>query len=126
MKYLLLFLITIPALAETITCPPEIKSEQKILDVPKGWKQEEERLNARQTLTGIAFYDGPVDEGATLAPTSEGTKSVWTFEDKKRTHFLACNYRMTYMMVVKELKKVERCEVEYPEKSTIPTSINCK
>jgi hypothetical protein len=124
MKYLLLALLSFPALAESITCPPEIKSEQKILDVPKGWKSEEERLNARQMLKSVTIYEGAVDEGATLAPTETAEKkNVWVLEEK-RTHFLACSYGMTYMILVKDLKKAKRCEIEYDDK-TLPKSINC-
>jgi len=125
MKYLLLSLLSLPAFAEKLECPEEIKSEQKILNIPKGWKSEEERMNARQMLKHISFYDGAVDEGATLVPAKENGKSVWKFE-KGKTYYLACAYRMTYMMVTKELKGKSRCEVEYPEKSTIPKSIECK
>lgn len=126
MKYLLLALISFPALAESITCPPEIKSEQKILDVPKGWKSEEERFNSRQLLRSVAIYEGPVDEGAILAPTEQGEKkNVWVFEGKKQSHYLACSYGLTYMMLVKDLKKATRCEIEYDDKS-LPKSINCR
>ncbi len=127
MKFLLLFVLSFPALATTYVCPPEITSDQKILNVPKDWKVEEESMNARQKLEHITFYNGPVDDGASLAPTMENGKAVWTFDkEDKRGNYLACVYRMTYMLLVKELKGVTRCEVEYPEKSTIPKSINCK
>jgi hypothetical protein len=57
----------------------------------------------------------------------EKGKSVWVFDktDKKK-NYLACMYRMTFMVLVKELKNVSRCEVEYPKESTIPKSIVCK
>ena len=127
MKYLLLFALSFPVMAETFVCPPEIKSEQKIISVPKGWKAEEESYNARQVLEHITFYNGPVDEGASLAPTQENGKSVWTLDkNDKRGNYLACVYRMTYMVLVKELKGITRCEAEYAEKSMIPKSINCK
>ena len=120
-------ILSFPAFADKIECPPEIKSEQKILNIPKGWASEEESLNARQMLTHITFYNGPADEGAALAPAEENGKFVWVFsKDDKRKNYLACVYRMTYMLLVKELKNVSRCEVEYPEKSMIPKSIDCK
>jgi hypothetical protein len=126
MIFLLLFL-SFSAMAETYVCPPEIKSEQKILSVPNGWKTEEERLNARQSLSQISFYNGPVDEGASLAPSEENGKSVWVFDKtEKKKNYLACMYRMTFMVLVKELKNVSRCEVEYLKESAIPKSIVCK
>ena len=126
MKYLFLVFLSIPAFGAEINCPPELRTEQKSVDAPKGWKVYEEKFNSRHMLTSVDFFDGQPDEGVRLAPNStEGDKSTWRFE-KSVTITLVCRYAHTLLTLTQELKNTTAgCEV-ISEKAGRPKKIFCQ
>lgn len=126
MKLFLFIALFSFSIGADVICPPEIKTDQKIIDAPKGWKENEEKINTRQTLVNAIFSDGHPDDLVTLAPETDDKtqKNTWNF-DKKQRPYVACAYRNTYVQLVKELK-VSKCESQYANDWKELKSVTCK
>ena len=126
MRFVLLLVFFSFSAAAEVICPPELKTDQKIIDAPKGWKEHEEKMNTRQTLVNAFFYDGHPDELASLVPDTDdkAQRNTWNF-DKKQKPFVACAYRNTYLQLIKELK-VSKCENQYANDWKELKSVTCK
>lgn len=119
-KYLFLFLLSANAFSSEISCPPELKTDQKSVDAPKDWKVYEEKFNSRHMLSGVDFYQGHPDEGNRLAPK----ENVWSFE-KKDLITIVCRYNSTLLTLTQEVKNKESCEVNF-DKNQKPKKIACR
>jgi hypothetical protein len=125
------------ALAEKIACPESIQVAEPRLATPvEGWKAIVEK--AVHQLSGVTFYDGPVEEGASLVPDRD-TKSrktrtaLWQFDAKSpRGYWIACRYSGTTLTLARALPKaLAQCSVTYKNGEQIDglpviEAISCK
>lgn len=104
---------------EKIVCPNSIQvTDPKLVTPVEGWKAIAEKM-AHQ-LSGVTFYDGPVEENASLVP-DRSTKmqktqtATWLLDAKsEREYWLTCRYSGTAMTLARPLPKgLTQCTVTY-------------
>ena len=118
-----------------LSCPDQIKTEQKAKTPPAGWETSNTWNNLLpdngHALNGIAFYSGPPKEGALLAPDQTKTRgkkftSIWQFQPGKEKYWFACTYDQTTVVLTKQLPdRPLRCEVSYSGTSPVPVKQVC-
>lgn len=93
MKAALLWLVALPAAAETVSCPPVLPREAITIHAPVGWKGYSSSIIR---LTGYGMMAGPPESLADLVPWGSrklkgGATSTWKFGagDEK---WLYCTY----------------------------------
>jgi hypothetical protein len=114
-----------PAAAEKIACPAEIKVTPSQLAMPAaGWTA---RIDAVPTqLSGVTFYDGAPEDGASLVPDAEKqgkakSTATWKFDgpDAKGV-WIGCRYANTSLTLERQLPSgVKECVVTYDGSATI-------
>ena len=122
---------------EKIACPASIQVNDPHLITPiEGWKAIEQK--APHQLSGITFYDGPVEEDASLVPdsntkTPKTRTALWRFDPKaERGYWLACRYSGTTLSLARSLPKgLRQCAVTYNDREQIEgmpvvESISCQ
>lgn len=120
------------ARAAPLHCPPTLKVEQRVTEVPVGLSAFDSE--SRHGWTNAQFSDGPPDERAWLAPdrtvrNGRSFTNVWTFGKSPAGTWLACAYDGTSMIVASRLSDgITRCEISYDSNVTPPTarSIDCR
>ncbi|GGF64055.1 hypothetical protein GCM10007301_24860 [Azorhizobium oxalatiphilum] len=117
-------------------CPQEIKVSQSLAAPVAEWTGFQTTSPTR--LSGIAFYDGPPAEDASLAPDSfKKQKSletaIWTFDPQSsRSIWMMCLYAGTTQALTRELPKGTRgCTISYDGTQKIAgqsiiTNVACK
>jgi len=136
---LLILLLWLPAAlgTEKIACPESVQVAEPRLATPvEGWKAIVEK--AVHQLSGVTFYDGPVEEGASLVPDRD-TKAqktrtaLWQFDAKsRRGYWIACRYSGTSLTLARALPKgLAQCSVTYKSGEQIDglpviEAISCK
>lgn len=117
MKILLVAaLIACSLSGETVSCPAEIRVDQKIAAPVEGWSASREDIPHH--FAAVTFFDGNPSEGASLVydrRRSLGTKwtATWNFS-QDRTYWLRCSYAGTNVVLEKQLAKTLRsCTVTY-------------
>ncbi len=112
------------ASAELIRCPESVLVHQTATSTPEGWSASLEDSPPR--LAGVAFYDGPVQEGASLVPDHPGDagakdyQAAWRFDPaSKRGFWIACEYTGTRIVLSRRLTDVSVCRVRYDLEATV-------
>ncbi len=115
------------ALAATIQCPHEIKTNQSLQEKINGWGEFLDDGYHLYNLKNITFYADHPKRHVSLAPDNESTSGntlIWTFGNDKI--WLACGYSNTTLQLIKMLSdKTKRCTVTYGSNFTKVISINC-
>jgi hypothetical protein len=117
----LILLLWLPAAlgTEKIACPESVQvAEPRLVTPVEGWKAIVEK--AAHQLSGVTFYDGPVEEAASLVPDRD-TKApktrtaLWQFDPKsQRGYWIACRYSGTSLTLARALpKSLAQCSVTY-------------
>jgi hypothetical protein len=135
----LILLLWLPAAlaTEKIACPESVQVTEPRLATPvEGWKAIVEK--AVHQLSGVTFYDGPVEEGASLVPdrdtkTQKTRTAQWQFDAKsQRGYWIACRYSGTSLTLARALpKSLAQCSVTYKNGEQIDglpvtENISCK
>jgi hypothetical protein len=110
---------------EKIACPESIPvSEPRLLTPIPGWTAINEESGHK--LSSISFYDGPVEEGASLVPdrnikAQKIRTATWQLDPKNgRGYWLACHYSGTTLTLGRALPKgLVRCAVTYNDEEQI-------
>jgi hypothetical protein len=90
-------------------CPPSLQVQQTpTLALESGWQTRPS--NDTHPLTNIAFYAGPPEEMAQLAPSSQQRKaktltSRWLLAPADRAYWVACEYAGTSAIATRPLEK---------------------
>jgi hypothetical protein len=136
---LLILLLWLPAAlgTEKIDCPESVQvAEPRLVTPVEGWKAIVEK--AKHQLSGVTFYDGPVEEGASLVPdrdtkTQKTRTALWQFDAKsQRGYWIACRYSGTSLTLARALPKgLSQCSVTYKNGEQIDglpviEAISCK
>lgn len=102
----------------TNVCPPSLQVQQTPL--PTAASEWQTRgSNDSHPLTNIAFYAGPPEAMAQLAPGSEQRKaktliSRWTLSPTDHVYWVACEYAGTSAIVTRPLEKnIASCVAEH-------------
>lgn len=100
------------------SCPPSLQVQQTPTPaLASGWQTRVS--NDTHPLTNIAFYAGPPEEMAQLAPGSEQRKgktltSRWLLAPTDRVYWVACEYAGTSAIVTRPLEKnIASCVAEH-------------
>lgn len=108
-----------------IACPPSIQVQQTPTPaLASGWQTR--GSNDAHPLANIAFYAGPPEEMAQLAPGSQQHKgktltSRWLLAPTDRVYWVACEYAGTSAIVTKPLEKnTTSCVTEHDMNSSPP------
>lgn len=124
-------------MAETLplSCPDQIKTEQKAKTPPAGWETSNTWSDLLpdngHALNGVGFYSGPPNEGALLAPDQTKTRgkkftSTWYLPPVKEKYWFACTYDQTTVVLTKQLPdRPLRCEFSYSGDSLVPVKLIC-
>ena len=106
------------AAAEPVSCPETIDVRQELTTAIESWSPTLD--DAPHRLAGLTFYDGPVQDKASLisdrTTKSAGKEtSVWYFKPQaNRQIFMACSYSATAIVLTKPLPpKTTSCTVTY-------------
>jgi hypothetical protein len=101
-----------------ISCPPSLQVQQTPTPaLASGWQTR--GSNDTHPLTNIAFYAGPPEEMAQLAPGSEQRKgktltSRWLLAPTDRVYWVACEYAGTSAIATRPLKEnIASCVAEH-------------
>lgn len=104
--------------ATPLACPTSLQVQQTpIPDLASGWQTRDS--NDTHPLTNIAFYAGPPEEMAQLAPGSEQRKgktliSRWLLAPTDRVYWVACEYAGTSAIAARPLERnITSCVVEH-------------
>jgi hypothetical protein len=122
---------------EKITCLESVQvAEPRLVTPVEGWKAIVEK--AVHQLSGVTFYDRPVEEGASLVPdhdskTQKTRTARWQFDAKsQRGYWIACRYSGTSLTLARALPKgLAQCSVTYKNGEEIDglpviEAISCK
>lgn len=123
--FVLLFWLPAAMGVEKIACPGSIQvSEPRLVAPMAGWTAINDKIGHQ--LSSISFYDGPVEEGASLVPdrnvkTPKIRSATWQLDPKNgRGYWLACHYSGTTLTLGRALPKgLVRCAVTYNEQEHI-------
>jgi hypothetical protein len=104
---------------ENIACPGSIQVTDPRLVTPQaGWTAIVEKTPHQ--LSSVTFYDGPIEEGASLVPdrhtkTQKTETALWQLDPKTaRGYWLACRYSATSLNLGHALPKgLSECTVKY-------------
>lgn len=123
--------------AAKVSCPDSIQVVNPQLAKPlQGWKVSVRNIPHR--LSRVTFYDGPVEEQASLAPDREtGTRksktAVWLLNAKsERAYWMGCSYSGTSLSLARALPSgLTECRVTYDSTAQIEgvpviKAISCK
>jgi hypothetical protein len=94
------------ALASELACPAQISVDQKATDVPAGWTPGYNGI--KNELAGVTIFDGPPEQGASLAPDTEKTvgnnlTQTWTLAANGHGSWLTCRYSNTSAELTEKL-----------------------
>ena len=110
--------------AEPVGCPSSITTRQELTSQVAGWTPM--IGDARHSLAGITFYDGPPAEKASLVydkmtkAKGEDT-AIWNFDPKnERETWIACSYAGTTIELTRTLPPhTTMCSVVYDSQQHI-------
>jgi len=110
---------------EKIACPGSIQvTESRLVTPIAGWTAIAEKTPHQ--LSNISFYDGPIEEAASLVPdrdtnTQNTRTAFWRLDTKAaRGYWLACRYSGTSLTLGRALPKgVAQCAVTYNSQEQI-------
>jgi hypothetical protein len=113
------------AAAEKIACPAEIKATPSQLATPvAGWTARVDGVPTQ--LSGVTFYDGAPEDGASLVPDAEKqtkakSTATWKFDAPGAKGFwIGCRYANTSLTLERQLPSgVKECVVTYDGSATI-------
>jgi len=118
-------LLAVPAAAEKIACPAEIKTSAAQLATPiDGWTARADSVATQ--LSGVTFYEGAPKEGGSLAPDDEKhTKAkitaTWRLAGMPSSvYWLGCRYANTTLTLERQLPAgTKECTVNYDPTATV-------
>jgi hypothetical protein len=123
----LFLLLWLPAAMglEKIACPASVQvADPRLLTPIQGWTAIAEKTPHQ--LSAISFYDGPIEEGASLVPdrnskAQKTSTSLWQLDTKSaRGYWLACRYSGTSLLLGRALPKgLSQCAVTYNNQEQI-------
>jgi len=120
-----------------ISCPDSVSvSDPQLAQPITGWRAMVDKAPHR--LSRVAFFDGPVEQNASLAPNKETQAgkihtATWLLQPTaERTYWLACYYSRTSLMMTRALPPgLKECTVTYDRSVEIDgmpsiKSLSCK
>ncbi len=104
--------------SDAISCPATVDVQQRLTSMVDGWTPVID--DSPHKLIGVAFYDGPPQEKASLMyddikKTAGKEVATWRFPaDSKRQTWMVCSYSGTAIQLSKSLPaKTSTCQITY-------------
>lgn len=110
--------------SDLLVCPSVLDVEQTITSTHSGWSLL--GTNGRHRFIGVEFSEGPPDQKAILAPSTESYEqskmiSIWIFPPSNQGYWVSCMYSNTSAVVTQRLEDgISLCEVEYDGRFSAP------
>ena len=130
-----ILLLASPSVFADDLCPPSIEVTQGIKTAPGGWAISDSKLPI--DWTGIAMFNGPPEELASLVPDGKDEKDnlnndIWKLTPDSHGYWIQCNYANTTVTLSKKLPdSAKQCKIRYQRDAYIagfqvPESVTCE